>query len=88
VVGVINLIPLGINNMLKDKDKEKMKAFFDFLDTSSLGINLVVSTFIGLGIGLFIDKISGKAPLFTLIFLFLGIFAGFYTIYKVIKRKR
>jgi ATP synthase protein I len=73
---------------MKDKDKEKMKDFFSFLDTSSLGINLVVSTFLGLGLGLLIDKLTGKAPLFMLIFLFLGIFAGFYTIFKVINRKK
>jgi ATP synthase protein I len=70
-----------MNSNNKDK-KNKYKSFFNFLDKSSLGINLVVSTFIGLGIGLFIDKYTKTTPLFTLIFLLLGIIAGFYAIFK------
>ena len=74
------------NNSDNDK-KKKLKSFFNFLDTSSLGINLVISTFIGLGIGLFLDKKLNTTPLFTLIFLILGIVAGFYAIFKSLKRK-
>jgi ATP synthase protein I len=73
-------------NNNEDK-KKKMKSFFGMLEASSLGINLVVSTFIGLGIGLFLDKTFGKSPLFTLVFLILGIIAGFYVIYKNLTRK-
>ncbi len=73
--------------MTENKDKNKLKSIFKMLDASSLGLNLVFSTFIGLGIGLFIDKKTNKAPIFTLIFLLLGIISGFYMIFKSIKRK-
>jgi ATP synthase protein I len=72
----------------KNEDKKKkMKSFFGMLEASSLGINLVVSTFIGLGIGLFLDKQFHKSPLFTLVFLILGIIAGFYAVFKNLTRK-
>jgi ATP synthase protein I len=77
---------MNSDNNNEDK-KNKYKSFFNFLDKSSLGINMVVSTFIGLGIGLFIDKHAKTAPLFTLIFLILGIVAGFYAIFKSLNRK-
>ena len=71
----------------RDEKKKKIKSFFGMLEASSLGINLVVSTFIGLGIGLFLDRIFKTAPLFTIVFLLLGIIAGFYTIFMKLKGK-
>jgi ATP synthase protein I len=50
----------------------------------TLGITMVLSTFAGLGIGLLLDMITKARPVFTLVFLFLGIIAGFiYVIYKL-----
>ena len=45
-----------------------------------LGVNLVVATMIGLGIGLAIDKAANTGPWGVLIFLALGIAAGFRNI--------
>lgn len=53
---------------------------------STLGIHLVVATFVGLGIGYFLDKLLGTKPWLTLIFLFLGIFTGFRDIFRIVKR--
>jgi ATP synthase protein I len=53
---------------------------------SSLGITMIVATALGLGIGLAIDKRAGTSPLFTLIFLVLGIAAGFWQVIKEIKK--
>jgi len=72
---------------MKSEDKEKIRSFMKMLDASSAGLALVFSTFIGLGIGLFLDKTFKTPPLFTLTFLLLGIIAGFYSIFKIIKRK-
>ncbi|HOW43264.1 MAG TPA: AtpZ/AtpI family protein [Candidatus Omnitrophota bacterium] len=53
---------------------------------SSLGITMIVATALGLGIGLAIDKRFGSSPLFTLVFLILGIAAGFWQVIKEIKK--
>jgi len=39
---------------------------------------MVTSSLIGLGIGYYLDKFLKTSPIFTLIFLLLGIIAGFY----------
>lgn len=52
---------------------------------SSIGITLVVSTFLGLGIGIFLDDLFSSSPIFTMIFLLLGIITGFLNIFRGIK---
>lgn len=73
--------------MLNEKQKVKIKRYSNFFEASSLGINLVVSTFIGLAIGLGLDNLFKTKPLFTIIFLIVGIIAGFVTIFKFINRE-
>lgn len=50
---------------------------------SILGINLVVATFVGLAIGVFLDKKLGTQPWLTIIFLLLGIATGFRDLIKM-----
>lgn len=57
------------------------------LDASQVGIQLVISTFIGLAIGWFIDEHLHTSPWFTIIFFFLGIAAGFIELFRFMKRK-
>lgn len=49
---------------------------------SSLGFTIAISIVIGLGTGYYLDKWLNTKPYFTLIFLVLGIVAGFYTVLK------
>lgn len=44
---------------------------------SVIGLHMVIATFLGLGIGYFLDDFFDTAPWLTIIFLFLGILAGF-----------
>jgi ATP synthase protein I len=53
---------------------------------SSMGIAMVLCTFIGLLMGIYIDKYFGTKPWFTIIFLVLGIVAGFKNMYEMIKK--
>lgn len=53
---------------------------------SSVGIVLVVSTFIGLGIGYFLDTWLKTTPSFTIGGLLFGIIAGFYNCYEMIRK--
>ena len=53
---------------------------------SLIGIEMVVSTFVGLAIGLFLDKKFGTEPIFTILFLIVGIIAGFRNVFREIKK--
>lgn len=53
---------------------------------ASMGIAMVVSTFIGLVIGIYLDKYFDTKPWLTIIFLFFGIAAGFRNIYLMVKK--
>ena len=53
---------------------------------SSLGISMVVATFSGLYIGIYLDKVFSTNVWFTIIFLIIGIIAGFRNIYTLIKK--
>ncbi|MBI4772574.1 MAG: AtpZ/AtpI family protein [Deltaproteobacteria bacterium] len=54
---------------------------------SSMGISIVLATVIGLGVGYYLDNhVFGTSPWLTLIFLILGIIAGFRNIYIIGKR--
>lgn len=67
--------------------KEMMRLLADF---STIGLNLASSIFVGFGIGYLLDHklFKGRtAPWFMLLFLGLGIFAGFRNLYALSKRK-
>ncbi|MCP3678619.1 MAG: AtpZ/AtpI family protein [Deltaproteobacteria bacterium] len=53
---------------------------------ASLGISMVIATFIGLAIGIYLDRYLSTSPIFTIIFMVLGIAAGFRNIYLLVKR--
>lgn len=53
---------------------------------STIGLQFLVSILIGLGVGLWLDGRTGKAPLFMAIFLFFGVGAGFVNAYRVASR--
>ena len=54
---------------------------------SSVGLSIVIATFIGLALGLWLDSKFGTKPVLTIVFLVLGIIAGFRNYYLVMRRK-
>jgi len=56
------------------------------LSASSLGVTLVISTAIGLAIGIWLDRWWHSAPWATMIFLLIGIIAGFWQMIKEMKK--
>jgi len=66
------------------KEKPLLK---QLLDASTVGIQLVLSTFVGFGMGYFLDRFLGTSPWLTVIFLILGIFAGFRELLRVARRQ-
>lgn len=67
------------------KDRNELFKSMGFL--SSLGINMVVSTLIGLAMGHYLDKWLGTAPWMLVIFLIFGIIAGFRNIFILTNRE-
>ena len=59
----------------------------EYLKAANVGLNLVVSTFVGLGIGYWLDNVFSTGPWLTLIFLLLGIVAGFVEIFRMIHKE-
>ena len=66
------------------KEKPLLK---QLLNASTVGIHLVLSTFVGFGMGYFLDRFLGTSPWLTAIFLILGIVAGFRELLRVARRQ-
>ncbi|OGQ96557.1 MAG: F0F1-ATPase subunit [Deltaproteobacteria bacterium RIFOXYD12_FULL_57_12] len=67
--------------------REMMRLLGEF---STIGLTLASAIFIGIGIGYLLDNkvFNGRtSPWFTLVFLGLGIAAGFKNLYALSKRK-
>lgn len=54
---------------------------------SQLGFMMVSSILLGFAIGYFCDAKFQTSPLFTLVFLVVGIVAGFWSVYKMIIKR-
>ncbi len=53
---------------------------------STMGISMALAIVIGIIVGYYLDKWFQTSPLFFLIFMVLGIIAGFRNIYVIMKR--
>ena len=71
---------------MNEKKLENKREWSVLLSASSLGITMVVSTAIGLAIGIGLDRWWGSSPWATMIFLFIGVAAGFWQIIKEIRK--
>jgi ATP synthase protein I len=69
--------------MMADDKRQLMKSL-SFL--SSLGIAMVAASFIGLFIGIYLDKWLGTKPWMTIIWLGIGIASGFRNIFILTRR--
>lgn len=73
--------------MASDKqNREKKRIYLTVADLSTMGIAMVLCIVLGLVAGIFLDRRFGTDPVFTLIFLFGGILAGFRIMYKAYMR--
>lgn len=73
---------------MKKKTKSRIKSWRELGFYSSIGLSVALSIFIGLAIGLYIDKRYNTSPWFMFIFLCLGIAAGYRNIGLAIKKSR
>jgi ATP synthase protein I len=68
--------------------KETLRSLRELAYYSSIGFSVALSIFIGLGIGVWLDRKFDTSPWLTLIFLGLGIAAGYRNIGLAIKKSR
>jgi len=61
--------------------------FKQLMQASSVGINLVLSTFVGLAMGYGLDSLFHTSPWLTIIFLLLGIIAGFRELFRMARKQ-
>lgn len=76
----------GLNKNLSGQQNEK-PVFRQLLEASSVGIHLVLATFVGLAMGYGLDKLFNTSPYLTVSFLFIGIIAGFMELVKIAKKQ-
>ncbi|UCE53896.1 MAG: AtpZ/AtpI family protein [Desulfobacterales bacterium] len=68
--------------------KETKRSLRELAYYSSLGFSVSLAIFIGLAIGVLLDRRLNTSPWLTLIFLVVGIIAGFRNIALAIKKAR
>jgi ATP synthase protein I len=68
--------------------KETLRSMRELAYYSSIGFSVALSIFIGLGIGVWLDRKFNTSPWLMLIFLGLGIAAGYRNIGLAIKKSR
>lgn len=68
--------------------KETLRYLKEYAYFSTIGLSVALSIFIGLAIGVYLDRRWDTAPWLTLIFLVLGILAGYKNIGLAIKKSR
>ncbi len=67
-------------------DSNKKKEALRLSVVSSLGLMLVISTFMGYGIGAWLDHKFQTKPALTIVFVLLGIGAGFINLFRVMNK--
>jgi ATP synthase protein I len=67
-------------------DKETKRTVIQMASVSSIGIALVVAIFGSFFLGRWLDRELGTEPYLALLFLLIGIAAGFRNVYVLIKR--
>jgi ATP synthase protein I len=72
---------------IKTMGEDRKQLFRSLSFLSGMGISMVAATFIGLAIGYRLDRWLGTSPWLTLVFLGLGIAAGFRNIFVMTGRE-
>jgi ATP synthase protein I len=66
----------------------KDSIFYYFGLVTQLGLTIIVTILVGLGIGIVLDKFVGTKGVCTVLFLLIGIGAGFMNAYREIMRQK
>lgn len=69
-------------------DKETRKYIRQLADASSIGFQVAFSVFIGLGIGVWLDRKFDTFPWLALLFMVMGIVSGFLNYYRFVRKQQ
>lgn len=58
-----------------------------FMTVSNIGFVMVFCILVCLALGIYLDKIFQKDYTFVIVFLIIGIIAGFYQCYQILKKE-
>ncbi|NPV03741.1 MAG: AtpZ/AtpI family protein [Syntrophaceae bacterium] len=70
---------------MREADKESKKSMMQAAYASTFGIALVLGIFGGILIGAWLDRLLDTGHKFSILFLLVGVFAGFRSLYVWIK---
>lgn len=85
VLFTLSLLRSTVSNIMEEKDRSLIRMLGVL---STVGLTLVLSTVIGLFVGLKLDKWFGTSPWLTAVFLLIGIFAGFRNLFVHAKQSQ
>lgn len=71
---------------MEENDGKRGSSYIELTVFASVGTQLAVSIFIGFGMGYWLDKRFGTRPVLMLVFILLGVAAGFLNIYRTAAR--
>jgi ATP synthase protein I len=66
--------------------EDKAKLIQQIASYSTLGLEMGLSVALGVGIGYYLDKWLNTEPWLLIVFLLLGVIAGFRSLYRALKR--
>jgi ATP synthase protein I len=69
-----------------EENKDKLRDFARLTRLSSIGIAFILCSFIGFGIGYYIDTLIHTKPVFMIVFIIIGTAAGFLNAYRTITK--
>jgi ATP synthase protein I len=69
-----------------DENKGKLRDFARLTRLSSIGIAFILCSFIGFGVGYYIDTLIHTKPIFMIVFIIVGTGAGFLNAYRTITK--
>lgn len=72
----------------KSRKDGKGRGYIEYTIVAMVGTQLVVSIFIGFGVGYWLDGKFNTRPVFMLLLTFLGVAAGFINVYNVLKKAK
>ncbi|MBI5178217.1 MAG: AtpZ/AtpI family protein [Nitrospinae bacterium] len=67
-------------------NKDKRPNYVEYTLLAGVGTQLAVSIFVGFGVGYWLDKWLGTRPVFMVVFLLLGVAAGFLNVYRTVRK--
>jgi len=73
--------------MMADTKEDRRELFKSIGFLSGVGIAMVAATFIGLAMGYYLDQWLETGPWLTLVFLGVGVIAGFRNVYILTARE-